>query len=99
MTLGPAIKRLVGFCFETEVDRLRLVATDSHILRLRSVILMPRSHGVLSRRQVGQRKPAAIAADGIVAGFQNCKPTVHPGMNVALYGNKLWLIELVLNRR
>ena len=51
---------LVGFGLETEVDGLRLVARDGHVLGLGSVVFMPGGDGVLSRGQVGRESPHCL---------------------------------------
>src|SRR5580704_6260610 len=88
---------LVGQCFESEV-RLRFAARHGDFLRLSSHVLLPRGHGVLSWRDVFDRKRPVGTRKGVVRGSHHRKITVHPGMYIAFHGNEFGLFPLGVNR-
>src|ERR1700736_3948510 len=90
---------LVRLRLKDEVDGLCLRTRDGHFLILLTVGFMPCRHCVLSRRQVRQAEAAILTGNSVVRILEYCKVAVHPGMDVALHGDKLGLIVFVDNGR
>src|SRR5258708_37796935 len=86
---------LVRLSLEYEVHCLGFAAGNSYFLRLLAIGLVPGAHGVLACREIWQAEAATLTRNGIVRILQDREGAVHPGMHVALHGNKFWLVVLV----
>src|SRR5580704_3082392 len=91
--------RSVGLGFEEKVNGLGFAAGDGDFLRLLAIRLVPRSDGVLARGQIGKLEVSTLGGDRVVRILQHRERSVHPRMNVALYGDKLRLVVFVHDRR
>src|SRR6266404_3519784 len=84
---------------ENEVGGFCFVAADRDFLCLRPVTFMPRSQCVFSGREIGQLEFAGTIRNGVVRSLEHHEPAVHPRMNVALHGDKFWLVVFFADRR
>src|ERR1700719_903497 len=90
---------LVRLGFEDEVYALGLAARNGHFLRLLAIGLVPRGNGVLACRQIGQTEAAILSGNCMMRILQHREGPVHPGMHIALHGDKFGLIVLIDDRR
>src|SRR6266851_5313703 len=86
------------FRLKGEIGSSRLAGGNRHFLRLRAVGLLPRSHGVVSGRHVVDGV-GAVTIGGRVRPFYHRMPAMHPGMDVALYFDKLHSFPALLDWR
>src|SRR5882724_4534849 len=84
---------------ENEVGGFCFVAADRDFLCLRPVTFMPRSQCVFSGREIGQLEFAGTIRNGVVRSLEHHEPAAHPRMNVALHGDKFWLVVFFADRR
>src|SRR5262245_49893792 len=73
---------------EAEVDLLRLLGADRHLLLLRAQLLVPHLDRVLARRHVLDRERPVLAAHGEERVLEDSDVRLHPGMHVALHGDR-----------
>src|SRR5258707_5615334 len=73
---------------KNKIDSLGFVRTHCDRLRCRAQLLVPGLNGVGARRQTAQIETAVLARHGKVWMFEHRHITPHPGMNVALYGDR-----------
>src|ERR1700683_4771476 len=83
---------------EGEIGRCRRASGDSHFLILGAGGFLPRSHRIVSRWHVIDGEIATVVG-GRVRTFYHNEPTVHPGMDVALYLDRLRSLPALLDRR
>src|ERR1700686_4447363 len=96
---SSAAEGLVSLGFKGKVHIFGFGSGDSDIGGLSAIVLMPCGNCVLPRRQIRQLELARALAYLVVIGFKHNEITVHPGMDVALYGNKFFLLVFLDNRR
>src|SRR6266542_3406220 len=84
---------------EHEIDSIGLVAADRHVLGLGAELLVPRSQGVLARRQPLDAERPVFARHRVVRSREHDEPAVHPWMGVALDRNELRFLPCRVDRR
>lgn len=75
-----------------KVYRSSFTAGDVYILLQSPVGLMPSGNGVLTWRKFGQLEFPVLPGDRKVGSPENDKISLHPGVNVALYGDNLFFV-------
>src|SRR5260370_22824771 len=73
---------------KNKIDSLGFVRTDLDLLGCRAQLLVPGLNRVGARRQTAQIETAVLARHGKVWMFEHRHITPHPGMNIALYGDR-----------
>src|SRR6202795_442772 len=96
---SSAAERLVCLRLEGKVHIFGFSSGDSNIGGLSAIVLMPCGNCVLPRRQIRQLELARALAYIVVISLKHDEITVHPGMDVALYGNKFFFLVFLHNRR
>ena len=84
---------------ESEIQGLRFAAGDRDVLGLRAVGFLPGGDRIFSWRKIGEAEGTVFAGDREVVGLQDGEIPLHPGMNVALYGNELFVFVGVRESR
>lgn len=75
-----------------EVQVFIVASSDGDLFGLRTVKFMPSRDGVVSRRQVWQRKRASVVGDGVMRILEYCKNAAHPGMKLTLHLDEFRLV-------
>src|ERR1700757_916341 len=89
-----------GLDGESEVESLRLTGrVDFNFAGLRSERFVPGGYGVAAGRKVRNREYSVLAGNGKIRGFQDGEVSLHPGVQVALYRNELFVFVGVRERR
>ena len=81
--------RSLRFCLKDEVNGERLAIRDGDFLVPRAIDLMPGGNCVFSWGKIRQRESAIFSRYRKMAGLQNHKIGLHPGVNVAQSRNNL----------
>lgn len=75
-----------------EVQIFLVAGSDGDLFGLRTIEFMPCRDGVVSRRQVWQRKRAGAVGDRVMRILEHRKNAAHPGMKLTLHLDEFWLV-------
>src|ERR1700757_835334 len=82
-----------GLDGESEVESLRLTGrVDFNFAGLRSERFVPGGDGVAAGRKVRNREYSVLAGNGKIRGFQDGEVSLHPGVQIALHRNELFIL-------
>ena len=77
---------------EPEIEGKRFAGVQSDLLALGAVSFMPRGDDIMAWGEVGKREAAVLTGNGEMAGLQDDEVAFHPGVNIALDMDELFVI-------